>query len=130
MVLLFGRYLRQQASGRIYARAQNARRALRGAYDRAFDRVDILAMPTTPRRAVRAPEASATPVERMLASLTATANTAPFDLSGHPSLSVPCGSVDGLPVGLMLTGRHFEEASLLRAAHALEQSGLHPPGAH
>jgi amidase len=50
------------------------------------------------------------------------ANTATFDLTGHPSITVPCKGVKGLPVGLMLTGRHFEDATVLRAGHAYEQA--------
>ena len=49
-------------------------------------------------------------------------NTAIFNVTGHPSLTIPCGLSDGLPVGLMLTGRHFDEATIYRAAHAFEQS--------
>ena len=51
------------------------------------------------------------------------ANTAPFDVTGHPAMAVPCGMSDGLPVSMMLTGRHFDETSIYRAAHAFEQSG-------
>jgi amidase len=47
-------------------------------------------------------------------------NTSPFCGTGHPAISVPCGTSEGLPVGLMLIGRHFEEATLYRAAHAFE----------
>jgi len=46
----------------------------------------------------------------------------PFDATHHPAISVPCGDVDGLPVGAMLAGRHFDEATLYRAAYAFEQS--------
>ena len=49
-----------------------------------------------------------------------TINTAPFNATGHPSMSMPCGWIDGLPVGLMLTGRRFDERLLYRAASALE----------
>jgi amidase len=49
-------------------------------------------------------------------------NTAPFDVTGHPGLSVPCGMSDGLPIGLMLIGRHFDDATLLRLGYAYEQS--------
>ena len=49
-----------------------------------------------------------------------TINTAAFNVTGHPSMSMPCGWIDGLPVGLMLTGRRFEERLLYRAASALE----------
>jgi amidase len=49
-----------------------------------------------------------------------TTNTMPFNVTGHPAVSVPCGFVDGLPTGLMLVGRPFEEATVLRAARAFE----------
>ncbi len=49
-------------------------------------------------------------------------NTEPFDLTGHPAMSVPCGLIDGLPVGMMLIGRPFEESTIYRAAHAFEQA--------
>ncbi len=48
-------------------------------------------------------------------------NTAPFDATGHPSMSVPAGFSQGLPVGMMLTGRHGEDDVVLRAGHAFEQ---------
>jgi amidase len=50
------------------------------------------------------------------------ANTCPFDVTGHPALSVPCGPEDGLAIGMMLVGRHFEESTVYRAAHAFEQA--------
>lgn len=50
-------------------------------------------------------------------------NTAAFDLTGHPSISVPVHGVRGLPVGLMLTGRHFDEVTVLRAAQAYQKAG-------
>ena len=49
-------------------------------------------------------------------------NTAPFDITHHPAMALPCGMVDGLPVGLMLVGRHFDEPTIYRAAFAFEQS--------
>jgi amidase len=49
-------------------------------------------------------------------------NTAPFCATGHPALTVPCGLVDGLPVGLMFVGRHWNESDLYRAAYAFDQS--------
>jgi amidase len=50
-------------------------------------------------------------------------NTAPFDMTGHPSISVPCAKSNGLPVGLMLTGKHFDEMALFRIADAFERIG-------
>ena len=43
-------------------------------------------------------------------------NTAPFDVTGHPAMSMPCGMSDGLPVGLMLIGKHYDEATIYQAA--------------
>jgi amidase len=51
------------------------------------------------------------------------ANTCPFDVSGNPAFTVPCGMIDGLPVGRMLVDRHFEETTLIGLAHAFETSG-------
>ncbi|STS90698.1 amidase [Klebsiella variicola] len=50
-------------------------------------------------------------------------NTAPQDITGHPAMTLPCGLVDGLPVGMMLVGRHFAESTLYQAAAAFEASG-------
>jgi amidase len=122
LLLLQGRHLRESTGGSAYAAAQNARPALRAAYDQALDQVDLLAMPTTPTTATRW-EPERDELERLLANMALAANTAPFDLSGHPSLSVPCGAIDGLPVGLMLTGRHFEDATVMRGGRAVEQAG-------
>jgi amidase len=49
-------------------------------------------------------------------------NTFSFDVTGHPALQVPCAMNDGLPVGMMLVGKHHDEIALYRAAHAFEQS--------
>ena len=50
-------------------------------------------------------------------------NTAPFDVTGHPAMNVPCGMTDGLPIGMMLVGGHWDESTIYRAAHAFEQLG-------
>ena len=49
-------------------------------------------------------------------------NTAPFDATGHPAMSLPCGMSNGLPIGVMLIARHYNETTIYRAAHAYEQS--------
>lgn len=55
-------------------------------------------------------------------------NTCPFDCTSHPAMNVPCAMSDGLPVGMMLIGRRFEEDMVLRCAHAFEQTGTYVPG--
>jgi amidase len=121
LVLLIGTYLNQRYHGRLYGKAQNQRRVLQASYDQVLEQVDVLAMPTTPMKAHRYDPK----IDRrglINHGWNMLANTAPFDMTGHPSLSLPCAKSDGLPVGLMLTGRHFDEATLLRMAHAFEQS--------
>lgn len=107
-----------------YARAQNLVPALIAAYDEALRDVDVLAMPTTPTVAPPLPAEGAGPAESLAAAFTGASNTSQFDITGHPAASVPCGAVDGLPVGLMLVGRRGADATVLRAAHAVEQLGL------
>lgn len=119
--MLLGKYLHQQYQGRYYAKAQNLNRMLIQSYDAALQEVDLLVMPTTPTKAEKLPRPDATRAEFAAAGGTTVLNTAPFDATGHPAMSVPCGLIDGLPVGMMLVGHHGAEATILRAAHAFEQ---------
>lgn len=123
LTMLFGRWLERYA-GRYYARARGLVPRLRRAYDEVLAEADLLLLPTTLVQASRLPESPGEPVEtHVMRDLFATsANTCQFDVTGHPALSVPCGMRDGLPVGMMLVGRHFEESILYRTAHAFEQA--------
>jgi amidase len=67
-------------------------------------------------------------VERYPRNLEMIPNTAPFNVTGHPALSIPCALSQDLPVGMMLVGRYFEESTLLRVAHAYEAQGIYPVG--
>jgi amidase len=118
--MLVGEYMSRAYGGRYYGRAQNLARLLAASYDEALTRVDILASPTVPFPTPRRPAANATREEAVNTAFGMTINTAAFNVTGHPSMSMPCGWIDGLPVGLMLTGRRFEERLLYRAASALE----------
>lgn len=122
-VLLLGEFLQRNYPGRFYAKAQNLRRELRAAYDAALSHYDLLAMPTIPFRAPLLPDADCGTEETIVAALDMEGNTGPFDASGHPAISVPCGLEGGLPVGLMFVGRHFDEAAVLRAARGVEMLG-------
>ncbi len=124
LVLLLGEYMHRNYHNRYHAKAQNLRVLLRAAYDRALQHCDILAMPTIPFPATEIPPANAPREVYVDRALNMQHNTCPFDVSGHPAFTVPCGKVNGLPVGLMLVGRHFEEATLIRAAQALEGTGI------
>ena len=121
--LLLSEFLRRERGYQVYAKAVNLIRQLRAAYDEALSSVDLLLMPTTPMTAQPLPPADADAGVQLGAAYMNLGNTSPFDVSHHPAMSVPCGLVDGLPVGAMLVGRQWEEALIYRAAHALEQSG-------
>lgn len=118
---LLGHYMRENYDGVFYARAQNMSRALTAAYDAVFDEADLVVMPTTPQTAHPMPAMPEIDrVEHIAQALNMVHNTAAFDLTGHPSISVPVNGVPGLPVGLMLTGRQFDDATVLRVAHAYQ----------
>jgi amidase len=121
--LLFGAHVRDQEQGRTYAKAQNLRRKLRDAYDGLLERYDVLAMPTLPFTAPLLPGSEASLEEVVIAGLNMEGNTAPFDATGHPAITLPCGLAHGLPVGLMFVSRHFNERNLLRAASSFENLG-------
>jgi amidase len=123
MALLLGDYLQHRYHGRYYAKAQALRGAVRAAYTRAFGACDLVAMPTVPFPALPMPPTQATLGEILAAALPMIGNTAALNASGHPAISVPCAIRDGLPVGLMLVGRHFQDAITLRAAAGLEALG-------
>jgi amidase len=132
MAALAGRYSIEEYQARHYAMARNLVPRVRAAYDEALASFDVLVMPTLP--IVATPLVTpADPRETYLArALEMIPNTAPFDVSGHPATSVPAGLADGLPVGLMIIGRHFEDTTCLRVARALEAAGggfPTPPGA-
>jgi amidase len=124
--MLLGEYLRESYGGRYYAKAQNLARRLRAAYDGALEEVDLLVMPTLPMKATRIPAPGAPREEVVARALEMIPNTAPFDVSGHPAMNVPCALSEGLPVGMMLVGRRWDEETILCAAGAFEQTGAYP----
>jgi aspartyl-tRNA(Asn)/glutamyl-tRNA(Gln) amidotransferase subunit A len=101
-----------------YLKAQKVRTLLTRDFDAAFTKVDVIAAPTAPTAAFKLGEKVDDPLAMYLADIyTVTAN-----LAGIPGISVPCGETrEGLPIGLQILGRHFDEATVLRVAHAYEQ---------
>jgi aspartyl-tRNA(Asn)/glutamyl-tRNA(Gln) amidotransferase subunit A len=100
-----------------YKRAQQVRTLIRRDFDRAFERFDVLLTPTTPTPAFEIGE-KADPIEMKLADVC----TIPINMAGLPALSLPCGFSKGLPVGLQMIGRPFDEATLLQAARSYEEA--------
>ncbi len=99
-----------------YLKAQKVRQLVADDFSRAFESVDVIAGPTTPSPAFRLGDKTDDPISMYLNDI----YTIGANLAGLPAVSVPCGIVDDLPVGLHLVGPHWSEASLLRAAHRYE----------
>src|SRR5205809_627473 len=105
--------------------AQAARRAYTTTIDRFFARYDLLVTPTVPCPPFRAgADQPGWVAGRPTEYLSWTAFTYPFNVTGQPAATVPCGTVDGMPVGLQIVGRRGEDAMVLRAAAAFEEA--HP----
>jgi len=105
-------------------KAQKVCALIRKDYDEAFTAVDAVAVPTAPTPAFKLGERTDDPLQMYLSDVF----TVAANLAGLPAISVPCGVTgERLPVGLQLTGRPFDEALLLRAAHAVQQRIAMPP---
>lgn len=101
-----------------YLKALRVRTLVKQDFDRAFRDVDVLIAPTMPYPAFRLGEKIGDPLSLYLADV----DTVPINLAGVPSISVPCGFSDGLPIGMQIIGKHFDEASILRAAYTFEEN--------
>jgi amidase len=121
--MLAGEYFIKHHRGHFYAKAQNLGRLLRKSYDDVLARYDLLLMPTLPMKATPLPPANAPLALWCRRGFEMLPNTCPFDVTGHPAMNIPCGMSDGLPVGMMLIGKHYAETTIYRAAHAFEQLG-------
>lgn len=101
-----------------YQKAMKVRTLIKKDFEEIFAKYDVILGPTTPTPAFKFGE-------KMTDPLTMYANdifAIPVSLAGVPAISVPCGFVDGLPVGLQIIGKHFDEATVYRVAHAFEQA--------
>jgi len=102
-----------------YLKAQRVRSLLARDYDEAFAKVDVIVTPTTPTPAFKLGEKTDDPLAMYLADIF----TVTADLVGIPGISIPCGkSRDGLPIGMQILGKHFDEATVLRTAHVAEHA--------
>ena len=101
-----------------YLKAQKVRTLVRQAYDEAFREFDVLISPTSPVPAFGIGERSDDPLAMKLADVC----TIPVNMAGIPAISINCGFHDGLPIGMQIMGRAFDEETLLRAAYTFEQN--------
>ncbi|OLN29806.1 Asp-tRNA(Asn)/Glu-tRNA(Gln) amidotransferase subunit GatA [Desulfosporosinus metallidurans] len=101
-----------------YLKAQKVRTLIKQDFDQAFEKFDILLSPTAPTPAFKFGEKSANPLAMYLSDIT----TVPINLAGIPAISIPAGFVKGLPIGMQLMGKAFDEGTLYRAAYTFEQT--------
>ena len=101
-----------------YLKAQRVRSLINADFSRAFESVDVLLGPTTPTPAFAIGAKTADPITMYLNDI----YTIGANLAGLPAISVPCGFVQDLPVGLQIVGPHFSEARVLNAAHAFQEA--------
>lgn len=122
VLMVVGRYLREDCDGLYFSKATNIRYGFRRDIDALFDTVDVIATPTTPTKAYRFLNHRVGLREVVEARATSMAmNTYPTNVSGHPSISVPCGVGEhNLPIGLQFIGPSFGESRILRVAHLFE----------
>ncbi|MDE2757933.1 MAG: amidase, partial [Acidobacteriota bacterium] len=107
-----------------YLKAQQVRTLIKRDFEAAFQEADLLISPTSPTPPFRLGEKTNDPLSMYLSDIfTITAN-----LVGIPGISLPCGRTpEGMPVGIQLLGKHFDEQVVLNAAHAFEQAGGFDP---
>ena len=121
--MFVGEYFLRHYRGHYYAKAQNLGRKLKETYNDSLSQYDLFLMPTLPMKATPLPPPDASLALYCQRAFEMLANTSPFDVTGHPAMSVPCGMSEGLPVGMMLISRHYGESTIYQAAHAFEQLG-------
>lgn len=123
LALLGGVHSANVEHGRYRAMAQNVASLFRKAYDSVLSAdVDALVLPTVPSTAPLLTSPDADKASYIANAFYGIANTCPFDISGHPALTVPAGLVDGLPVGMMVVGRYGDDVTCFRIAQAYEEA--------
>ncbi|MFQ6097955.1 MAG: Asp-tRNA(Asn)/Glu-tRNA(Gln) amidotransferase subunit GatA [Armatimonadota bacterium] len=105
-----------------YLKALKVRTLIKRECETAFEKYDVLVSPTSPTVAFKIGERADDPLQMKMADLC----TMYVNLAGIPAISVPCGFSDGLPIGLQIAGRAFDEETVLRVAYAYEQKAAHP----
>ena len=134
--VLFGEtWLNQRFGSEVQAKAHRHVLQLRAAYDKALEEFDLLITPTAPTVAPKHPdmrpesEGGSTLMEKIKLAVGSTNNTCPFNATGHPAMSVPCGwgkSADGkgwLPVGMQIIGKRWDDVGVLKAGKVFEMGG-------
>jgi aspartyl-tRNA(Asn)/glutamyl-tRNA(Gln) amidotransferase subunit A len=101
-----------------YKKALKVRTLIKNDFEKAFEKCDVIVGPTSPTVAFKIGERANDPLAMYLADI----YTVSVNIAGLPGISIPCGLSDGLPVGLQIIGRHFDEGKILNVAYAFEQA--------
>ncbi|ANQ23780.1 amidase [Vibrio natriegens] len=123
VTMFVGQYGMEKYKGHYYAKAQNLSRMAKEQYNQVFSDFDLIVMPTLPIVAQPLPDEDCSIVEYITRAFEMIGNTAPLDITGNPAMTVPCGMIEGLPVGMMIVGRHYNESTIYQAAAAFESVG-------
>ena len=124
-VLTLAKIMKRQDNFLTFAKAENLIPVFRKAYDDVFENYDVIIMPTTPFVAMELPKRGPMSIkEYERHAISNTPNTAPFNLTGHPALTINAGFTEKekLPVGMMIVGKHSDDALVLRVARAFEKA--------
>ena len=106
-----------------YDRARKVATLIKQDFDNAFKEVDVIVAPTVPTTAFKLGEKTNDPLSMYMSDLL----TVPANIVGIPAISVPCGMIDGLPVGLQIMGKQLDEATIMRVAYSFEQVTQNEP---
>ena len=121
VTLIVDRYLREEYFGVHHSKAQNLRRLLREEFNARLSKYDVLALPTTPMKPTKL-RSSISFREMAETGTFVISNTLPFNVTGHPAISIPCAIREDLPIGLQLVTKHWNEGLLIRMGYTFEQS--------
>lgn len=122
MMILWSEYIKRNYQSKFYGKAQNLRRVMVKAYDDVLKKYDALILPTIPCKPIKLPTVNSSTKELLQLSFGMLKNTAQFNFTGHPALSIDTGlSEDHLPVGMMIVGRKFDDITVLQIARAYEK---------
>jgi len=118
---------RRRSGGTVPSIAQGLRRRLRSQYDAVLQEYDVLVLPTVPMLPHLLPRESLSVREYRRLAFEMHDNNCATNLTGHPSITIPCAMIDGLPVGMMLIGRHLEDLDLIALAARFQHERFAPP---
>jgi len=120
LAMVYAAHMRRHYGGELYAKSRNLHPWLRAAYDRALEGVDMLVMPTMPNRPHQLDDTMSLS-QKVMRGWAVLGNTVLTNITGHPAMTMPAAEADGLPIGVMFIGHHFEDHRLLSLASTWER---------